>query len=446
MKNIIYLFAIIFIINSISAQPNRRMPVGADFTKKFTTETVVVPIDSKDSVKIVNFVKVPYKSLTFKINTNANSIENRYYSEFNIEITYKNQDNIIKGRKVLNKRLFVKENSDEALNGLFYNCDIEIILPLGNYKPTVEISDESKNPLFSNKLNPVNLNEIYIKPTIFAPIYTQKSANEFKPFAQDSVISFNSSDVHILLSYLTNSQNAVINYKIERLNAPNNFFSFGNPTFEYSGSAQVLNNSVMDIDNTEKGSAISIKPSSLKLMNSAVIDISIDNKYIIPGIYQISVSSSEIKEPFKYKFRIEWNNQPQVLADPNYAADIMYYILKDDEYDKLTGTDFELKFNAIYEYWKSKDPSPNTNYNEAMAEYFRRVDYADRTYNNFSDIKGAKTERGKIYILFGEPAKIETLPKDHNTLEVWNYPNAKKSFVFESSPAGVYKLVEIKDI
>lgn len=53
-------------------------------------------------------------------------------------------------------------------------------------------------------------------------------------------------------------------------------------------------------------------------------------------------------------------------------------------------------------FWKARDPNPQTPENEYQQEFYRRIYYADKYLN------GVKSDRGRIYILLGEPESKST--------------------------------------
>ncbi|MFQ6037676.1 MAG: GWxTD domain-containing protein [Candidatus Aminicenantales bacterium] len=62
----------------------------------------------------------------------------------------------------------------------------------------------------------------------------------------------------------------------------------------------------------------------------------------------------------------------------------------------------------IQDFWLKRDPDPLTEENEYKEEFFRRIEYANDRFNEGTP--GWKTDRGRIYIYFGEPDKIEQHP------------------------------------
>ena len=85
------------------------------------------------------------------------------------------------------------------------------------------------------------------------------------------------------------------------------------------------------------------------------------------------------------------------------------YLITDEEkaiFKKLT-TDEE-KEQFIEQFWARRDPNPLTSDNEFKIEHYRRIAYAN---DNFQSGKaGWKTDRGRVYILFGKPDEISHNP------------------------------------
>lgn len=77
----------------------------------------------------------------------------------------------------------------------------------------------------------------------------------------------------------------------------------------------------------------------------------------------------------------------------------------------------------IEAFWKQRDPIPETPENEFKIEHYRRLEYANRRFQFGKP--GWMTDRGKIYIILGEPKSIETFVnnKDFRDVEIWFYQN-----------------------
>jgi GWxTD domain-containing protein len=85
------------------------------------------------------------------------------------------------------------------------------------------------------------------------------------------------------------------------------------------------------------------------------------------------------------------------------------YIITDEERKafKQLKTDEE-RDQFIEQFWLRRDPDPDTPENEYKDQYYERIQYANEHYA--SGIPGWKTDRGRIYIMFGKPDEIESHP------------------------------------
>jgi GWxTD domain-containing protein len=82
------------------------------------------------------------------------------------------------------------------------------------------------------------------------------------------------------------------------------------------------------------------------------------------------------------------------------------YIITDEERSafKRLQTDEERE-QFIESFWMRRDPTPDTVENEFKEEHYRRIAYANEHYA--SGIPGWKTDRGKIYIMYGPPDELD---------------------------------------
>lgn len=85
------------------------------------------------------------------------------------------------------------------------------------------------------------------------------------------------------------------------------------------------------------------------------------------------------------------------------------YVITDEErkaFKKLATDDERERF--IEEFWRRRDPDPDTDENEFKEEYYERIAYANEHFS--SGIPGWKTDRGRIWIMYGKPDERETHP------------------------------------
>lgn len=167
---------------------------------------------------------------------------------------------------------------------------------------------------------------------------------------------------------------------------------------------------------------------------------SVPNSEFENARYRLQIEDGSGKVIAKRIVNSRWLDMPVSLLNVDVAIDMLKFIVSEEELERLkSGSDVEKeqKFRA---FWDQRDPSPEIEFNELMAEYYNRIDYA---YRNFSSmqIPGYESDRGKAYILYGEPdSTTRRFPTDQPTLEVWEYPD--KTLVFEATSGfGEFRLI-----
>lgn len=88
--------------------------------------------------------------------------------------------------------------------------------------------------------------------------------------------------------------------------------------------------------------------------------------------------------------------------------DVNYIITKEEKKAFNALKTDEERENFIENFWRRRDPNPDTEENEYREEYYERIAYANEKFA--SGIPGWMTDRGKIYITWGKPDSIESHP------------------------------------
>lgn len=88
--------------------------------------------------------------------------------------------------------------------------------------------------------------------------------------------------------------------------------------------------------------------------------------------------------------------------------DVAYIITPEEKKAFLALETDEERENFIDMFWRRRDPNPDTEENEFREEYYERIAYANEHFS--SGIPGWKTDRGRIYIMYGKPDSIESYP------------------------------------
>jgi GWxTD domain-containing protein len=169
------------------------------------------------------------------------------------------------------------------------------------------------------------------------------------------------------------------------------------------------------------------------------------------GIYKILVHvldrESGIRREISSRFKIlrEDSNDTNVLPMSDEESqkyfDQIKYIATDREltiYDQLNP---QGKQEFLLQFWKSRDPNPNTPENEFMLEHFRRLAEVEAQFKG-----GINSDMGRIYIIYGSPLEIQRQALDvhiTHSVEKWIYTlRGRTEFVFvDRIGDGKYALV-----
>jgi GWxTD domain-containing protein len=131
------------------------------------------------------------------------------------------------------------------------------------------------------------------------------------------------------------------------------------------------------------------------------------------------------------RFHLKWTISSLVKNDFEYAVGQLKYIIKKEEKKELLDAPDSLRLEAFEKFWKNHDPTPTTPRNELRDEYYRRIRYANQYYSTVNR-EGWETDRGMVYIKYGEPDQIERHPFEMGTKpsQVWYYYAQRRTFAF----------------
>ena len=376
MKNNLYLIFLVF----VSCFSNTVNKENGD-TLKFLKIDVLELFHSNDKTQIQLSIKVPTDKLVFKKSADG---FNAYLSINAIFIdSYDNIEFSDNWDIRVNKDYF--EETKQSKN-IVINKDI--LIPIGKYTLNLIISDyENHISWIKNKEfelhNNVDLSDIFL---------FKKNNNEF--------IKINDSDIsHIdtlwVQCYLTNSNNPInLNYQfsvIERNNDDKEII-FENNIVEYIKD----NNMYYPIP----------------LISDFFNNIEIQIQYM---------DTNREKTVFIDRYR-------KITYDYESLVGPMQYILENSnfkklrEYDELSEND---KLIYIKDYWNVND---DENVTDLFIEFYNRVKYVNNNFQYLS-YEGWRSDRGKIYIIYGKPYDIKNEFTMEGEYEIWTYRN-NRQFVF----------------
>ena len=121
-----------------------------------------------------------------------------------------------------------------------------------------------------------------------------------------------------------------------------------------------------------------------------------------PGKNQKNLKKLEKELATPYK---KWLNEevPYIIADEERAAFLQMQTNEERE-------------QFIEAFWQRRNPDPDSVENTFKEEHYRRIAYANERFS--SGIPGWRTDRGRIYIIWGPPDEIES----HSAGSTYNRP------------------------
>lgn len=169
-----------------------------------------------------------------------------------------------------------------------------------------------------------------------------------------------------------------------------------------------------------------------------------------PGEYELEIKllgrrGKKLDEE-KGTFHVRWSEESLLEHSFEIIVRQIAIVAGSKEISLLNEAEtLEEKKQALEDYWKSKDPFPETPVNELKVEFYRRVRLAN---DNFSYLSrpGWKTDRGKVLIRYGYPDQIEDFPFSLDTFpyQEWHYYRGGRyrRFTFvDDNHDGDYRLI-----
>jgi GWxTD domain-containing protein len=89
------------------------------------------------------------------------------------------------------------------------------------------------------------------------------------------------------------------------------------------------------------------------------------------------------------------------------------------------------KRRYLFNFWKNRYPSDKVSNNQFRNEFLKRYQYANEKFRAFR-LDGWRTDRGRVYMVYGPPSDIERYPNEPNLYpyEIWYYNDLQNGVKF----------------
>ncbi len=149
-------------------------------------------------------------------------------------------------------------------------------------------------------------------------------------------------------------------------------------------------------------------------------------------------AAEQQKPPDRQKVRPADLQKPKTIKESSLSdyykrwltEDALYIISEEERSVFLALTTDEERENFIDQFWARRSSDPREGSNEFKIEHYRRIAYANEHFA--SGVPGWKTDRGRTYILFGEPDGKESHPSGGSyQREFWEGGGSTSVYPFE---------------
>lgn len=393
--------------------------------------------------------KIPQDFFVFTKNNSSISKEQFIANgEINIEILTMTGES--RAHAQIKKRLSIGLVQDIPLSRDSIEGVNSFTLPPGEYSVVFEVDDLQSSKTFSKRIPKVLVRDfskeaLALSDLLFVQSDTAGLPPNPKPFyAGDDVPFGKNFGVYLEVTIKIPADTVRVKYSLRKMNKETNQGAFVAENSSYwiptSGSTGFR------VQPHSDGYSYAIDSSPLPNIHGFWLSFKGDT--LEQGVYELeatafSGTSVTIK---KEEFSIRWFEMPSSLWSLDIAIDALEPIATEGEIKLLRTADEQTRRQLFEEFWKKRDTSPKTAFNEIMAEYYRRVDHAFRAFSTVRQSNGVKSDRGKAYILYGPPTKVDrelapgTVPR-----ELWFYVSLHEQLVFiDDSRVGDYKLASIQ--
>ncbi len=309
---------------------------------------------------------------------------------------------------------------------------ISFSVPSGLYQVVFSVDDRESGRSFIEKERKITVAKPQLQPLeVTFPMFVQafdnnQTNNEFIPLNRGGDILFGSRGGLLVQIYLPNTTTPLsVQWKIE-----GNVDELGLRKQSFSGNDFLLRDGLLKLATKEVGFKYDVEPSAQPWKS---LYLPIAPEKFEPGLFKIEIeyTQGEIKQKKNYSFRVSWASRPFSLVNHELAVDALRHIATEAELQELQSGSAARRAEAFYQFWRKRDRDTTTAYNEMMTEYYLRVDESLRKFSTVREGDGYKTDRGRIYILYGAPTRDDRiLQPGGSPTEIWIYETIKRKFIF----------------
>jgi GWxTD domain-containing protein len=361
-----------------------------------------------DSLRMVVSVSLPYDNLVF---LRADSV---FTSSFELVTTVFKDSSGLYTERISDNTVTAKSFSETNSRSQNATHVEEFLIPPGEYRVRVTLTTDKESPRKSRWEGKLNL-----PPS--------------DPLLRLSDIYWESEE---LAAGITGLPNVIQSFTAADTvaHARAEIFSIGKATVRVMWS--VLG---------QKGDTVRTTVSNLTPNGTVqTVDYTLDLKGLSPQKYTLALDAdgNGRRETRTRLFSVHVAGIPVSITDLDLAIRQLKYVATSDQMKKFRISTPAQREKLFRDFWNAEAATRNMNEQDLMEEYYSRVQYANDHFS--TNRAGWETDRGRIYVTYGEPTDIERHPFELNSrpYEIWFYASISKRFVFvDYTGFGDYTLV-----
>lgn len=405
----IAVFTFIIFANAQFYNENKSKDIGPNFEYNISKQFN----DDLKSIKLLLLVELKYDDLTF-----VKSDSSGYDAELEWLFAIYSDEKLLFSRTITkSKNVKIYEQTNSKNESIILNSNV--LLDPGNYQLLLRTVDLNTNKTAQKRVD-ISIPNYYEDKTAVSDILLldsveYDSAGEIKQFNPilENNFSVKKGAFYIFFNVFTKELNKEISIN-----------------YKFTGSGNKV-----DFDTTYVQQSTEHFVSYILKIKKNIFK---ENKYNIT----VTATIGDEQKSSQRNITFYWDFVPTNVKDIKLAISQMIYILSSDSLDYYINQDLKTQQIFFKRFWQMRDPNPSTAENELMDEYYTRINYANNNYGSFG-LDGWNTDRGRIFIKFGDPDEIDRHPFEIDTKPyiVWRYYSLRKEFVFQDYTGfGDYRL------
>lgn len=397
------------------------------FHSKNRVQSEVFIVFSDSVYKCYFLFNIPNSSLVFEKDNS------KFISKFEIDLEIKNSLNKVVQRKFIKDLIEFNEYEKTISESEVIRNFIEFELPPDKFLCNVTFTDLIIGKPFNFYQKKIDLIRSKDSPSCLLIKQNQSNSNDiFEVEISGNIIPYSPNKYDLLLTGNFDLS------KIEKVKVNSDDTVFvGYEFIKYANISPRLNlqnNKILlelkrELEPELKTPSI-LSDSDRTETKFNVLVIKNINEKLFEGKYSLDLYGKDELTLKEIPISVIWIDKPKSLDNYDFALEMIELIEVNENYKTYFSSETEKK-NKLFNYWRQKDPTPSTSFNELMYEFYSRVDYAQKEFISVSQRNGAKTDRGKVLILNGRPERIErNVNSDGKVIESWYYEKPERVFTF----------------